>query len=98
MKMVQNVVVVQQHDKDIEVGFITLMLLAGVIALVIQYFWAVATVFALIGASVFIYMRLTEQALRSRKLAVDADRQNRQFLQGDPRGMYGDFDEGLEQR
>lgn len=97
MKNVQNVVVVQQRE-PVTVGLISMLLLAGVIALIIQYFWYIV-ILALVGFVSFVFwLLLRDHQLRARSIAVRADEQNRMFLAGDPRGMYGDFDEGLEQR
>jgi hypothetical protein len=89
-----TVVVVQTGQNDgINIGFFAVLLLAAFVAMVIQYFWMIFAVCAALVAAALIYRRAQQQ----RRLANEADYQNHQYLAGDVRGIYGDFDEGSKQ-
>lgn len=91
-----NVVVVEQQGQPGVIGFFTFMLLAGIVALFIQYWYiwlpVVATGFALWATR----QALMLEAQRKRALAARADYQHSLFCAGDPRGIYGDDYEGSQ--
>lgn len=89
-----NVVVVQQCDKDVKIGLVSLMLIAGLIAVVIQFWWQIMIISAVFTALVWSFMRWREQALQQVELAARADQQHQWLMENDPRGIYGDSHEG----
>lgn len=91
-----NVVIVDQNQQA-PFGFVAVMIVCGFVALVLHFFWYIVAV-AAIGLTVFVFWLLfQEQQLRSREVSVRAQEQNSQYLAGDPRGIFGDFDhEGLK--
>lgn len=91
-----NVVVVGQGQEPVSIGFVHVMLLCAFVAFVASYFWQIVII-ALIGFVGFIFWTLfRDQELRAKELAARADEQNLLYMQGDPRGVYGDPDAGLE--
>lgn len=87
-----NVVVVGQQPTNF--GAVALFFLIGTVCLIAQYFWCILAVAALVTVGLLAYRAMTLQARRERALAARADRQNRLFLAGDQRGIYGDDHEG----
>lgn len=98
MNNVHNVVVVEQQREPANFGFVAALLLAGMVALLVQYFWHIVIVVGLILTVAVVHLLVQDHRLRAREVALRADEQNRLFLQGDPRGVYGDGHEGFEQR
>lgn len=84
-----NVVVVEQQGQPVVIGFFTFMLLAGVVALFIQYWYIWVPVLAT-GLALWATRRaLMLEAQRKQALAARADQQTDWLIQGDPRGIYG---------
>lgn len=81
----QNVVIVQQSQPQ-AFGFVALMIVCGIVALIIKYFWFILFA-ALILGGLLMYYRST---LEPRRLAATAELQNKQYLVGDPRGTFGE--------
>lgn len=94
----QNTTVVIDQGQQAPFGLVQVMILCGVFAVIIHYFWQIVAV-AAIALTVFIFWLLfRDQKLRSQELLARADEQNRQYLAGDPRGIFGDIshDEGSQ--
>lgn len=89
MKQQNNMIVVGQ-TQPVGFGAVALFILCGTIAVIAQYFWQIIA-FAACVLVIFVFCLLFgDQQLRRRELAMRADEQNRQFLEGDLRGLYGD--------
>jgi len=98
MSSFHNVVVVEQQRDPISIGIGPVLCLIAIIAVVATYFWQILAIAGVLFTGFVLWMLWRDQQLRARDLAVRADEQNRQFLQGDPRGIFGDEHEGFEQR
>lgn len=97
MKSFNNVVIVQQSAREpFNFGFVPMLICVGFLCLIINYFWQIVAVAAVVLVMFVFYLLFRDQQLRRRELAMRADEQNRQFLAGDPRGVYGVCDEGFE--
>lgn len=91
----QQVVVINQQADPVSFGFIPVMILCGVFALIITYFWQVLFVSALILAASLLWRAMAMERRRAEALRTNADRQDRMYLAGDERGVFG---EGFESR
>lgn len=91
-----NVVVIEQRQTP-EFGFVALMIVCGIVALIIKYFWFILAGAALAVVLMLVWKSSQQLVARDRRLAAQAELQNRQVHTGDPRGTYGDFDEAHRQ-
>lgn len=85
-----QIVVVEQQREPFEFGFVPVMIVCGMVALVVTHFWQIVAVSALILAAVMVLRAMSTQERRERGLRERADRQDRMFAAGDPRGVFGD--------
>lgn len=97
MSTVNNTVIVGQRD-EVSFGIGPLFCLIAIIAFAVMYFWQIVAIAGVMFVASVLWMLFRDQQLRAQELAVRADEQNQQVLQGDLRGMYGDEHEGFEQR
>jgi hypothetical protein len=93
--MTNNQVVVVNQGDEMSFGFVPLMVVCGVVALIINYFWPILIVSSLLVAASLLWRASILERRRAAVLAARAERQDRQFLAGDERGVFG---EGLEPR
>lgn len=84
-----NVVLVEQREST-PVGFVSVMILCGIVALIASYFWQIVIIAGLIFTGSVLWMLFRDQQLRAKELAVRADEQNNQYLMGDERGVFGE--------
>lgn len=93
MKQQNNVVIVGQSG-GVNIGFFSVLLLAWAVIIFFQYFWYILAGIAVVSIGALAYRAMWLQSRREHALRARADQQNRQFLEGDPHGLFGDFDEG----
>ena len=91
--MSNQVVVIQQQKLDpISFGFVPVMILCGVVALVITYFWQILFVTLAVGGIYLAHRWIQVKRQADQELADRAVTQNQMFLAGDVRGTVGVFD------
>lgn len=85
-------VVIVDQSEQMPFGLVSLLIICGFVALAIEYFWQLIAIAFIVYVAVHVYRRFKAEDARQRQLLADAELQNRQFIAGDPRGIYGDFD------
>lgn len=89
-----NVVVVEQDRQPVAIGLFAVLLLAAFVGLVIAYFWQILVISGLLLAAVWVSRSFDAQRRREQAICDRADRQDRLYLEGDPRGIFGESYEG----
>ncbi len=84
-----NVVLVEQRDTT-SVGALPVLILCGICAVIIAYFWQIVIIAGLSLVAFVAWLLFRDQQLRSRELSMRADEQNRMYLAGDERGVFGE--------
>lgn len=80
--------------EPISIGFFQVLAFAAFVGLVITYFWQLLAISIICGFGVMLWRSELQQRRAEHRLRARADYQDRLFLEGDPRGIYGDGDEG----
>ena len=98
MKVTNHYVIVGAQPQPTNLGIGAVFGFLALIALIATYFWQIFLIVVAVGVCLIAWLLLSDSRLKRDALAYDADRQNRLFIAGDPRGIYGDDYEGSEQR
>ena len=89
-----NVVVINSQRDPINIGFFQVLAFAAFVGLVIAYFWQILVVAIVAGFGLMLWRSEMQHRRRELGLSSRADYQDRLYLEGDPRGIYGDGHEG----
>lgn len=82
-------ILIEQRDTT-SVGALPVLILCGICAVIVAYFWQIVILAGLVLVGTVVRLLIRDQQLRAEELSVRADEQNRMFLDGDERGVYGD--------
>ena len=85
-----NIVVVQEQREPVTIGFISVLLLAAFVGLVATYFWQILACCLVLTVGILAVRAEMRHRRSQQRLSNQADYQNRLYLEGDPRGVYGD--------
>lgn len=83
-----NVVVVERSE-NAPLGFVGVFVILGLICVVVTYFWQIVIFAGLVFVGFVIWLLFRDQQLRNKELSARADEQNRMYLEGDQRGVFG---------
>lgn len=90
-----QIVVIGQQQEPAEFGFVPLMIVCGVVALIVSNFWQILTVSAVLLAIFMLWRAVSIERRKENALRARADQQHAMFM---ATGDLGVRDEGFGQR